>query len=269
MVDTSHRQVLIGVGVFVVALIAVVVRTPTPDIFLVDSDAGHQLAGAQQIEFGEHPFVDFRSTYGPLTFYASYAAQRIGGGTIAAELLLCALAYSVAFLLIFRCTDAMGGTFIALGCTAVWQSRRLPRFYKYYIFLGTALVMICLLRYIRRPGRTRLALLAGAIVIAGLYRPDQGIYAFVRRGVRDIDRAAIGDSGVGGIAGDDPRRGVAVADLSDRAGWGDGLPSGFNVGHGAHARGFRCRSRTWIFLNRWERRGICRRSGTASGGRSR
>jgi hypothetical protein len=192
MVDISRRQALIGLGVLVVAFIAVAIRTPTPDIFLVDSDAGHQLAGAQQIGFGEHPFIDFRSTYGPLTFYASYAAQRIGGGTIAAELLLCALAYSAAFLLIFRCARVMGGTLIALACTAL-AAAQLPRFYKYYIFLGAALVMVCLLRYIRRPGQTRLAMLAGATAIAGLYRPDQGVYAFVSAvsAILIVERSAI------------------------------------------------------------------------------
>ncbi len=174
----SLRRKLVATAVFLLAFAAVVMRTPKPDYVLSDPDAGIQFAGAGQIEFGEHPFIDFRSTYGPLTFYASFVAQRIGGGTIAAELLLCALAYSVAFLLLFFCAREMGGTLIGLICTALALAI-LPRFYKYYIFLGAALVMASLLGYIRRPGRGRLALLAGTTAIAGLYRPEQGMYAFV------------------------------------------------------------------------------------------
>jgi hypothetical protein len=178
MAETIMRRAIVSLLVFLAAFVAVVIRTPAPAVFLSDSDAGHQLAGAQQIEFGEHPFIDFRSTYGPLTFYASYAAQRIGGGTIAAELLLCALAYSTAFLLIFRCAREMGGTPIALMVTTV-AIVQLPRFYKYYIFLGAALVLICVFRYVRQPKTGRLLLLAIAVAVAGLYRPDQGAYAFI------------------------------------------------------------------------------------------
>ena len=169
---------IISLLVFFAAFAGVIIRTPAPAIFLSDSDAGHQLAGAQQIAMGEHPFVDFRSTYGPLTFYASYIAQKIGGETIAAELLLCTTAYSTAFLLLFLSAREMGGTPIALICTAL-ALVQLPRFYKYYIFLGTALVLFCVFKYIRQPRKGRLALMAITVVIAGLYRPDQGAYAFL------------------------------------------------------------------------------------------
>lgn len=178
--------------VFLAAFFGVIIRTPVPDVVLVDADAGHQLAGAQQIEFGEHPFVDFRSTYGPLTFYASYVAQRIGGGTIAAELILDALAYSAAYLLIFLCAREMGGTWIALVTTAV-AIVQFPRFYKYYILLGAGLVLFSLFRYIRQPRVGRLAIAAIAVTIAGLYRPDQGAYAFIAAAaaVLIVERSAL------------------------------------------------------------------------------
>jgi len=173
----ARRDAVIALSVFLTAFLGTIVRTPIPEVVLVDADAGHQLAGAQQIQFGEHPFVDFRSTYGPLTFYASYAAQSIGGGTIAAELLLCALGYSAAFLLIFLTARQMSGNTIALIITAL-AVVQLPRFYKYYIYLGPALVLFCTSLYIRQPRATRLALLAIAVTITGLYRPDEGAYAF-------------------------------------------------------------------------------------------
>ena len=51
-------------------------KLPEPTVFLMDPDRGCQTAGAQQVESGEHPYVDWRATYGPLTFYASYVFRR-------------------------------------------------------------------------------------------------------------------------------------------------------------------------------------------------
>jgi len=158
--------------------VAVVIRTPTPAFFLADSDGGIGLAGAQQIAHGEHPFVDFRSTYGPLAFYVTYLAQRASGGTPAAELLLCALGYSTAFLLLFLAARRVSGAPIALLCTAL-AVVQLPRFYKYYLFLSAALVLVSLFHYVRRPGLGSLALAAAAVAVSGLYRPDQGVYAWL------------------------------------------------------------------------------------------
>ena len=209
----SLRRKLVATAVFLLAFAAVVMRTPKPDYVLSDPDAGIQFAGAGQIEFGEHPFIDFRSTYGPLTFYASFVAQRIGGGTIAAELLLCALAYSVAFLLLFFCAREMGGTLIGLICTALALAI-LPRFYKYYIFLGAALVMASLLGYIRRPGRGRLALPGRDDRHCGTVSARTGDVRIRQRRHRNSDRRALGAAGPGGVPGDDRGGCVSMADIS-------------------------------------------------------
>jgi hypothetical protein len=173
----KHRR-LATAAVFVLALGAILLRTPAPEILLSDADAGHQLAGAQQISFGLHPFADFHSTYGPLTFYASWLDQEIGGHTIAAELLFCALAYATAYTLLFRCARQLGGQTAALAFIAI-AIVQFPRFYKYYIFLGASLVLTSVYFYVRRPRLASLAMVAIAAVIAGLYRPDQGAYAIV------------------------------------------------------------------------------------------
>src|SRR6516225_7085371 len=70
--------------VFAVALLSILFRTPWPRQVIGDSDAGHQLAGALQIARGGHPFADFRSTYGPLTFYVSFVGQWLSGWRIGA-----------------------------------------------------------------------------------------------------------------------------------------------------------------------------------------
>jgi hypothetical protein len=196
VIGRRQSAILLPVLVFLVSFIAVFVRPPWPEAFVIDADTGHQLAGAQQISFGEHPFIDFHSTYGPLTFYASYVAQRIGGGTIAAELLLSTLAYAAAYLLIFLAARQLGRTTPALVVTAI-AIVQLPRLYKYYIFLGCGLVLVSLYGYIRKPSAFRLFILAVCIAFSGLYRPEQGVYSYLVAGLavllvrRDVIRALI------------------------------------------------------------------------------
>src|SRR4051812_30326317 len=121
-------------AVFVIALIIVFFRTPWPGTMIGDSDAGHQLAGAQQIGFGEHPFADFRSTYGPLTFYVSFVAQWLSGYRLAGELLICTLAFAIVYTLLFAMLRWMtGGGRVIPIVVIVLAIIQLPRFYKYYI----------------------------------------------------------------------------------------------------------------------------------------
>jgi hypothetical protein len=168
------------VVVFAVAFLAVVFRTPWPATTIGDSDAGHQLAGAQQIAFGEHPFVDFRSTYGPLTFYVSFIDQWLSGWRIGADLLICTFAYAITYTLLFtaaRWTSA--NNCIIPYATTLLAIIQLPRFYKYYILFGPAFVLFSLLWYVARPSMGRMLLAAVSIAVTGLYRPDMGAYAAI------------------------------------------------------------------------------------------
>jgi hypothetical protein len=165
--------------VFLVALLSILFRTPWPRLVIADSDAGHQLAGALQIAHGQHPFADFRSTYGPLTFYVSFVGQWLSGWRIGADLLICTFAYAITYMLIFvSATWISGGNArvvpYAVTLLAIIQ---LPRFYKYYILFGPACVLVFLLWYLAKPSLVRMLLAAASIVVTGLYRPDMGAYA--------------------------------------------------------------------------------------------
>ena len=61
-------------------LASLLVRTPSPEYFLMDPDGGVQLAAAQQIRLtGEQPWIDFYVPYGPLVYYLSFLGQWASG----------------------------------------------------------------------------------------------------------------------------------------------------------------------------------------------
>lgn len=154
----------------------IALRLPTAAQALLETDGGHQLAGALQILHGEHPFVDFEATYGPLTFYASALAQVVFGQRFIGEIILnvmgYALAYALLAVLIYRLT---GKAWLALlfGALAVLL---LPRLYKYYIVLGPVLTVWFAWEYIQKPRLRNIFWLALAVLFAGLFRSDFGVY---------------------------------------------------------------------------------------------
>lgn len=150
---------------------------PEPTKLLRNPDIAHQMAGALQIDHGEHPFVDWRSTYGPAVFYASWLARELTGERLAGEFLLCALGFGAAAVLFFLAGWRLSGR-AGLALLAVALSLfLLPRFYKYYMWLGPAFVMFSLLRRIEEPSRRREIELGVAIALAGLFRPDLGAWS--------------------------------------------------------------------------------------------
>ena len=169
----SH--VAFPVAVFAIAFLLVILRAPSPQTVIADSDGAHQVAGARQVALGLHPFVHWRSIYGPLVFYVSHLVDVVSGGRPAGELVLCAFAYVLAYTLMFLCARYLSSTLPALVAT-LCAIATLPRFYKYYVLLMPALVLMAALTYLRRPSRSRLVLISGCVAIAGLFRADLGIY---------------------------------------------------------------------------------------------
>lgn len=151
-------------------------RLPSPRAFLTDAEYGHQLSAALQILRGEHPFVDVRSTYGPLRFYTSALAQVLSGHRILGELALDAVAYAAAYVVLFRLLlRASGSVAIALvleACALILM----PRTHKYFVVLMPLVVLWSAWRYADRPDATTLRRLALAVVLTGLFRPDFGVY---------------------------------------------------------------------------------------------
>ena len=168
-------QWAIFVAFFLLTLFWIALRLPTVPQAIMDADSGHQLAGATQVLYGQHPFVDFEATYGPLVFYASALAQLIFGRRLLGEFVLCALGYALAYGLLALLIRRMNGNLL-LGVLAVLA---LPRLYKYYIVLGPVLVVWFAWRYLRQPRLANIFWLALAVVFTGLFRADLGVYAAI------------------------------------------------------------------------------------------
>jgi hypothetical protein len=166
-------------GVVIACLFWLILRIPSPLAFMEDSDWGHQLAGANQILHGEHPFIDFRATYGPLTFYLSALAQILSGTRPGAEVFLCVAGFLIGYIILFlMCWKASGRRAVAFAVITV-ALIALPRLYKYYIVLCPAVMLFLAWRYLDFPTRPKLWALAASVAVAGLFRPDFGAYTFI------------------------------------------------------------------------------------------
>ncbi len=174
-----RRARLVTLLVVVAVGALTLLRWPTPQAMMVDGDWVHQLAGANQILHGEHPFIDWRTDFGPLRYYPSAAAQALVGTRTLAELLLVSAAYVLAYALLFRLVwRAAGSLSIALVALALALALT-PHLFKYYVVLAPLLGVAALWRYIDRPDRGGLLWLAAAVVLSGLFRPDFGAYVGV------------------------------------------------------------------------------------------
>ena len=170
-----------------------IVRWPAPMWMLADIDCAHQLGGASQILRGEHPFVDWHTDYGALRYYPSAAAQVLFGRRTLAELLLDTTGYTVAYTLLFHLLrTASGRRAAAAGAVLAIALLLMPWMSRYYTVLGPVLCLAAAWRYIGRPSRASLALLAAAVVVMGLFRADFGGFTAV---------AAVVAIGTGGGSG--------------------------------------------------------------------
>ncbi|MDX2167371.1 MAG: hypothetical protein SF182_09920 [Deltaproteobacteria bacterium] len=152
-------------------------RWPMPEWMLADNDWVHQLNGANQILYGEHPFIDWHTDYGPLRYYPSALAQWLLGARTLSELLLVTAAYALSYTLLFRMMwIASGRRLVAAGLLVVALIVA-PRLFKYYTTLGPVLCLWLAWRYIASGTRAALASLAAGVVFTGLFRFDFGAFA--------------------------------------------------------------------------------------------
>lgn len=154
------------------------IKAPTPEHFLIISDGGHQLTGAMQvISLGEHPYVDFFETYGPLTFYLSVIFQLATGIRPIGEVALNILGFSIGYLLMFRLLLRISKDYFSSYFILALALCLLPQFYKYYCVLVPLLSLSAVDLFIRRESRWTLAFLAFATAFAGLIRHDFGVFS--------------------------------------------------------------------------------------------
>lgn len=176
----ENRRTLdwLTLGVFVVAGVVATGFFPMPLKLLSDHGHGYQLAGAVEILAGRHPFVDFRDVYGPLPHYASALAHRVAGGRVGGELGLVVVAlacgYAAFFRLLCRVGVRLGWALAATALALVVQ----PAAFRYYLFCLPVLFLIAVWRYTDNPTRVARVGLAATVTLAGLFRPDLGVFTW-------------------------------------------------------------------------------------------
>lgn len=156
---------------------------PRPAMLLIEHGPGYQLAGGAEILAGRHPFIDFQDIYGPLTFYASAAAQWLCGGGLLGELLLTSVSAAAAYALLFRlmvACDVCVRPAVVMTAVAITVG---PEPYRYYLLLLPLVFFWTAWRYAAQPGGWRLSGVALSVTVAGLFRPDLGVFTGISAAV--------------------------------------------------------------------------------------
>lgn len=172
-----NYPIIVTVLIAILCLVWVSFKLPEPSIFMLDPNGKQHLAGANQILFGEHPFIDFRSTYGPLVFYTSAVGQILSGKRIIGEIILWLIGYVIAYVLLFRLLWQASGKLLIAILFTILALILIPKIHKYYIVLGPVISLCAAWIYVEKPSRKSLWLLSLAIAITGLFRPDFGVYS--------------------------------------------------------------------------------------------
>lgn len=151
-----------------------------PHKFLFDADWGMQLAFADPILSGEHPFIDyFGGAGGPLLYYLTALAQYLSGQRLIGEIILCILGHSIGFFFLWRLLIHITKSYPLSILALLWALMLMPKTYKYGITLGPATLLYCAYKYIHEPNRKKLTFLALASVLSLFLRIDFGAHAFL------------------------------------------------------------------------------------------
>lgn len=165
---------------------------PAPAALLSDHGGGYQLAAGLEILAGRHPVIDFDEIYGPLTFYTSALGQWLSGKRVIGEIAIILAAFACGYALLFRLMLSLGvSTGLALGLTAAAILAQ-PAGFRYYLLLCPLTVLAAGGRFLDAPSEGRRALLALAVTVGGLFRPDLGAYGFIAAVVLVATGAEVG-----------------------------------------------------------------------------
>jgi len=164
--------------VIIFILFYISLNAPPALHFLFNPDHGFQLSVAQQILNGLHPFIDLDAgVYGPLVFYVSALGQIISNYRLIGEIISIILGYSIAYFLLFFLILRLSKNRILSILLLIFMLFLMPRFYKYYIFLGPALIATMLYIYLYSQNRSSIIALAFSVAFIGMFRLDYGFYA--------------------------------------------------------------------------------------------
>ncbi len=167
--------------VFAACFVWLMLKAPTLEAYLSNTDHGGQLCFGRQILQGKTPGIDLCMHYGALPGYTTALGLWLSGSLIG-ETVLCALGYAAAIaltgFLVSRYSSQLAG-FVAAGFAYLL----IARFYKWYAWLFPLLNLLALHGYLNAPAtmstwcprRGRWALLTGGLLGVGwLFRWDLG-----------------------------------------------------------------------------------------------
>jgi hypothetical protein len=172
MTAPSRRSVgtaAIAAGVLAFLYRLLIVRDLTNDHYM-------HLAWAQQVLFGQVPGRDFVDPGMPLMYSLSALVQRLSPGPYSEAVLTCALMALAAAATLVVTAELTGSLMVAAVATIVEVALE-PRLYSYPKILVPAVALLLIQHYVRRPSRSRLALVALWTGVAVLLRHDLGVYA--------------------------------------------------------------------------------------------
>jgi hypothetical protein len=172
---SKSSNLRVTVGVFLVALIYLLLRVPSGQFFLESDDQGYQMALGMAVATGRYPGFDFVSQYGPFVAFTSWLAYAVSGNLIG-EIVLCAGGYAVTIALIYRYL-ARHANMIAGVIGAIAVLILFSRYYKWYYWLLpiATLVLSDTFMAVRSSGSSQWRTLAGwgtLIGVSGLFRYD-------------------------------------------------------------------------------------------------
>jgi len=158
-------------GVFVCSFLFRFIVPPdlTNDFFM------HVVRGRQML-LGELPFRDFSDPGLPLMYAVSAFAEAVGGHSLLSELTVSLVFMSLGAVLVFLlATEASRSQTFGLTA-AVLTVVIAPRVYAYPKVFLYPLAVWAMWRYLERPSRARVGVLAACTAIAWLFRHDHGVY---------------------------------------------------------------------------------------------
>src|SRR5258705_2109632 len=137
------------------------------------------LAWAQQLLLGELRGRDYGDHGMPLTYLISAVVQTISPGPFSEAVTCCIMLALAAAATFFVATGMTGSIAAGIGAALV-EVALYPRLYSYPKILVPAVALLVIQRYLRRPDRPSLVLMALLTGAAVLLRHDLRVYAAAR-----------------------------------------------------------------------------------------
>jgi hypothetical protein len=136
-----------------------------------------RISPARQIALlGELPFRDYFDPGYFLTELSTAALMRVLGDNLLGEVLLTTTFIATGTLLVFLLTRRLTGSVVASLASAALALALLPRAYDYDKVLFYPLGLMLCWRYADRPVTSRLWACAAGLVVAALFRYDNGVF---------------------------------------------------------------------------------------------